>query len=710
MISEALRSRATTLRRQIEEHNRLYYLLDSPTATDAEYDALLRELEQLEREHPQLASADSPTQLPGAPPSDRFENCEHLHPMLSLANVFDRTELEDFVARVHKALPYETVVFICEPKLDGLAINLLYENGRLIRAATRGDGSFGEDVTANAVTVHTIPRELDSARGKKHDAVIPVQMELSYTPADRNDVNPSLGSDVPARMEIRGEVVIGKKAFASLNRDREERGEIPFANPRNAAAGSLRQLDSRVTASRPLDFFVHSHGLIEPHAFASHSAFLAAAGRWGFHVSPRIRRARDVDAIMAYHADLAQRRDTLDIDIDGVVVKVDSISQQQRLGELARSPRWATAFKFRPRQAVTRVRNIVASVGRLGTLTPVAELDPVPLGGVIVSNASLHNMDEIERKDIRIGDTVVIERAGDVIPYVVGPLIDKRSGDETIFSMPSNCPACASPVVRIEGETAYRCTDRQCPAQIKQALKHFASKGAMDINGLGEKLVAELIDKRVVSGFADLYRLSKERLLSKEGPDAPEKIARLGPRSADNLLAAIAASRSRSLDRVIIALGIRHVGEAAARVLARAFGSLPALLESSTEDLTSLDGVGPEAAASIRLFFEDPANRGLVADLESVGVQALARTGTTSTAAAGKTFVLTGALSLPRNRVKEMIQQAGGTVSSGISARTNYLVVGEAPGVKLSKAGKLGVEVLGEADLWKILGRAEPPQ
>ena len=676
MISRALRDRAAALRHQIDEHNRLYYLLDAPVISDAEYDALLRELENLEREHPELLVADSPTQRPGAPPSEKFEPSAHLRPMLSLANVFERGELEDFVARVRKALSGETVVFVCEPKLDGVAINLLYENGRLVRAATRGDGSVGENVTPNAMTVRTIPLELTAGRG----------------------------GATAALLEIRGEVVIGKKAFASLNQEREERGEPVFANPRNAAAGSLRQLDSRVTASRPLDFFVHSHGVIEPRAFDTHSAFLAAAGRWGFRVFSRIRRARDIDQIEAYHKALVEQREHLDTDIDGVVVKVDSVDQQRRLGELARSPRWAVAFKFRPRQAVTRVRNIFASVGRLGTLTPVAELEPVALGGVIVSNASLHNMDEIERKDIRIGDKVIVERAGDVIPQVVSPVLDERTGNERRFEMPQQCPACSSPVVRIEGEAAHRCTDRQCPAQFRQSLQHFASKGAMDIDGLGEKLVAELVDKKIVNGFADLYTLHAARLLGKDAADGTAKIARLGPKSADNLVAAIAASRSRSLDHVIYALGIRHVGEAAARVLARAFGSLPALAAATTEQLTALDGVGPEMASSIRLFFEDPANGRMVTDLERVGVRPTVRAQSTTGPAAGKTFVITGSLAMPRNRVKEMIQAAGGTVSSSVSAHTDYLVAGEAPGSKLTKARDLGVEVLDEQALWKLIG------
>lgn len=684
MISKDLRSRAAELRRQIDENNRLYYLLDAPAISDAEYDALLRELEELERDHPETRTADSPTQRPGTAPSEKFERCTHLRPMLSLANVFAPDELADFVARVCKALPDETVTFVCEPKLDGLAVNLLYENGRLIRAATRGDGSVGENVTANAITVRTIPLELEAARNTKKSAPL------------------------PARMEIRGEVVIGKKAFADLNRDREESGEAVFANPRNAAAGSLRQLDSRVTASRPLDFFVHSHGLIEPRAFASHSEFLAAAGGWGFRVFPRVGRARGIDEILAYHAALVEARERLDVDIDGVVVKVDSVEQQQRLGELARSPRWATAFKFTPRQAVTRVRNIVASVGRLGTLTPVAELDPVALGGVVVSNASLHNMDEVERKDIRIGDTVIVERAGDVIPQVVGPIVEERNGSETRFEMPQQCPACASAVERIEGEAAFRCSGRRCPAQIKQAIEHFASKAAMKIDGLGEKLVAELVDKGLVDGFADLYRLQTRQLLGEDEPDGPGKLANLGPKSAANLVAAIAASRTCTLDRLIFALGIRHVGEAAGRVLARAFGSLAALAAASAQELTSLDSVGPEMAASIRLFFEDPDNRRLVADLEELGVRPTARAEAGSGPAAGKTFVLTGSLSLPRSRAKELIQQEGGTVSSAVSAKTDYLVAGEDPGSKLTKARDLGIEVLGEAELWQMLGREHP--
>ncbi len=659
--------RIRALRREIEEHNRRYYLLDDPIISDAEYDRLLRELERLEQEHPEYASADSPTQRPGAPPLDAFEPSPHLSPMLSLANVFDETELSEFVERTQRALGGEPVMFVCEPKLDGVAVNLLYEEGRLVRAATRGDGTVGEDVTANARTIRSLPLELDGSR-----------------------------APVPSRVEIRGEVVISRADFAALNEEREAAGEPAFANPRNAAAGSLRQLDSSVTARRPLDLYVHSHGHVEPRHFDTHSRFLADAGRWGCRVHPLIRRASNVAEISAYYETVERRRERLDVDIDGVVVKVDSLDQQHRLGELSRSPRWAVAYKFKPRQAVTRVRDIVASVGRLGTITPVAELEPVALGGVTIANASLHNMDEIRRKDVRIGDWVVVERAGDVIPQVVKPLVDRRDGSERRFRMVRKCPACGSRVVRLEGEVAYRCTGRSCPAQLKEALRHFAGKTAMDIDGLGEKLVSNLVDSGMLRSFADLYRLDVERLAALE---------RMGPKSAANLVRAIEESRTRSLDRLIYALGIRHVGETAARILARAFGSLDRLATATVEELTAVDGIGPEMAAAVRAFFDDPGNRRMLAELEEVGVRPSTAAGEESDRLAGKTFVLTGTLSLPRNRVKELIQQAGGTVSSSVSRKTDYVVVGEDPGSKLRKARELGVATIGERELWELIGR-----
>lgn len=690
MASPEVRARVDELRRSISEHDRRYYELDDPTISDAEYDALLRELETLERDHPELASESSPTRRPGAPPSARFAPAPHLRPMLSLANVFDREELDAFAARVAKALPHQNVAFAVEPKLDGLALSVLYESGVLVRAATRGDGTVGEDVTANARTVRGIPAEL--ARGGAAAA--------------------------PRRLEIRGEVVIGKLDFAALNAERDDNGEPAFANPRNAAAGSLRQLDWRVTAARPLRFFVHSHGVVEPDAAASHSEFLAAAAAWGFAVTPDARVVASIDEVAAYHREIAERRESLDVDIDGVVVKVDSIRQQDVLGEVARSPRWAVAFKFEPRRAKTRVLDIVASVGRLGTLTPVAVLEPVGVGGVTVSHASLHNMDEIERKDVRIGDSVWVERAGDVIPQVVASIAAERPPDARRFAMPERCPACSSPVVRLEGEAAFRCTDRQCPAQLKEALRHFASKGAMDIDGLGERLVAELIDGAKVDTVAALYRLDAETLADLERTPAQmadeaagvraRKAIKVGAKNAAKLVTAIDASRARPLDRLVFALGIRHVGEAAARVLARAFGSLDALAEADEEALLALDGIGPQMAQSVRFFFDDPGNRRMIRELAEVGVAPTSTVHSTGGALAGKTFVLTGSISIPRSRAKDLILAAGGNVASSVSAKTDYLVAGGDPGSKLGKAEKLGVEVIDEERLFDMLGERAP--
>jgi len=663
------------LRREIEEHNRRYYLLDAPIISDAEYDRLLRRLEELERGHPALQTADSPTQRPGAPPLEAFEQVRHLAPMLSLSNLFDEAELDEFLDRIAKGLKQSpdrpAPTFVVEPKLDGVAINLLYEQGSLVRAATRGDGTVGEDVTANARTIRSVPIDLDQSE-----------------------------ATAPARVEIRGEIVIAKQDFARLNEERDELGVSVFANPRNAAAGSLRQLDSSITAARPLDLFVHSLGFAEPSPYHRHAEFLADAGRWGFRVHPSTRTARSRADILAYYARLADRRDELDVDIDGVVIKVDSFAHRDRLGELSRSPRWAAAYKFRPRQVVTRIRNIVASVGRLGTITPVAELDPVQIGGVTVSNASLHNMDEIERKDIRIGDSVVLERAGDVIPYVVGPVVDKRSGGERRFEMVSKCPACGSDVVRLESEAAFRCTGASCPAQLKERVRHFASKTAMDIDGLGDKLVTALVDDGMVAGFADLYRLGAARVA---------ELDRMGPKSAANLISAIDASRERTLSRFLNALGIRHVGETAARALARAFGSIDRLAAASQDDLTALDGIGPEMATSIVAFFADRANQAMLAELAHAGVRPTADSTPAGGILAGKSFVLTGTLSIPRNRAKDLIQSAGGTVVSSLSRKTDYLVVGEDPGSKLKKAKELKVTVVDEDALWTMLGRSSRP-
>jgi DNA ligase (NAD+) len=686
------RQRVAELRRLVTEHNEAYYQRDAPTVTDAEYDALFRELEELESANPDLADDSSPTQRPGTRPVATFGPVPHLRPMLSLANVFDRAGLEEFAARVAKALPNRNVDYTVEPKLDGLALSILYENGELVRAATRGDGTTGEDVTANARTVKSIPKTLAAKKGKP----------------------------VPTRIEVRGEIVIRKEDFARLNSEREEQGETVFANPRNSAAGSLRQLDPSITASRPLVFFAHSHGAIEPADFESHSAFLAAAKAWGFLPSPRAKTFDSIDDVEAYHADLEAGRDALEVEIDGAVVKVDSRAHQEVLGEVARSPRWAVAFKFKPRQAVTRVNDIWASVGRLGTLTPIAELEPVNCGGVTVSRASLHNMDEVERKDVRIGDYVTIERAGDVIPYVVGPLVERRTGKEKKFVMPDRCPACGSPVSRVEGEAAWRCNDRQCPRQIKASLRHFAHKTAMDIDGLGDRMVAQLVDQDVVRTFADLYRLDAQTLAALErtpereetdddddGITRARKAIKVGMKNAEKIVANIAASRERSLDRAIIALGIRHVGESAARVLARAFGSLEALADAKPEDLVDLNGIGKEMASSIALFFEDPGNRRMIGELAAAGVKPRMAAINTEGPLAGKSLVLTGTISIPRSRAKDLIQAAGGNVASSISAKVDYLVAGADPGSKVGKAEKLGIPIIDESELMRMIGRTE---
>lgn len=661
VVAKDAGKRIVELRHEIEQHNTSYYLLDSPTISDADYDRLFRELEKLEHAHPGLASQDSPTTRPGGEALDAFERSTHLAPMLSLANAFEDVEVEEFLKRVYKALDRREVDLVVEPKLDGVAINLVYQSGRLVRAATRGDGSTGEDISENARTIATVPLEL---RAKP-----------------------------PKLIEVRGEVIISKQDFASLNTEREEADQSVFANPRNAAAGSLRQLDPQITATRPLSLYVHSFGAAEGTDFERHSEFLAGAVGWGFKVVPTARRCGDLETTLAHCHRLAAGRDSFDVDIDGAVIKVDRMDDRARLGELARSPRWALAYKFKPRQAITRLLDIKASVGRLGTITPVAELEPVELGGVTVSSASLHNIDELERKDIRIGDQVTIERAGDVIPQVIGPVKGKRRGKRR-FKMPAKCPVCGSKVSREEGQAAHRCTGRSCPAQLKETLRHFASKTAMDIDGLGQKLVTSLVDEGMVRGFADIYRLEANTLAGLE---------RMGRRSADNLLAAIEQSRNRHLSRFIFALGIRHVGETAARVLARAFGDIERLRAASGEELLALDGCGPEMAAAVTSFFADPANRKLIDELLAAGLSPIGETAG-SGRLDGKSFVITGTLSLPRNRVKDLIQSAGGTVASSVSRKTDYLLVGEEGGSKLNKARELGVETIDEDRLWQLLG------
>jgi DNA ligase (NAD+) len=660
------------LRRELTEHNVRYYLRDAPTVSDAEYDRLFRRLVELEERYPALRSPSSPTQRVGAPPAEKFASVRHSLPMLSLDNAMSAEEFLEFDARVRRLLRSdEPVEYLAEPKLDGLAVEVVYVGGSLAIASTRGDGFTGEDVTVNVRTIRSVALELQGTRDHP----------------------------VPSRLEVRGEVIFPRSAFERLNADRIAAGEPPFANPRNAAAGSLRQLDSRITAKRPLAIFFHSFGMLEGVAFDSHAEFLAALAGWGLRVNPLNRICRGAEELIAYHAEMVTRRAELDYEVDGVVAKVNRLALQRRLGEVSRSPRWAIAFKFKAQQGTTKVVDIIGSVGRTGVITPVAQLEPVSVGGVTISSASLHNMDEVTRKDVRIGDTVVIERAGDVIPYVVEVVKSARTGRETAFEMPRACPVCGSTVMREEGAAAYRCIDMQCPAQRREVIRHFASKYALNIDGLGEKLVAQLVERGMVQDVSDLYRLTVGQLAGLE---------RMGEKSAANLVNAIRATKEPALDRLIYALGIPQVGERTAALLAERFGSLDTLAEADEEALTGIRDIGPETGREIRAFFTLQQNRNTLRRLHEVGVRprAVARRAGGGPLR-GKTLVITGSLSAPRDDIIARIEAAGGKVTGGVSKKTDYVVAGDDAGSKLDKARKLGVEVLDEERLDQLLGGAD---
>ncbi|MBI4515445.1 MAG: NAD-dependent DNA ligase LigA [Deltaproteobacteria bacterium] len=656
------------LSQEITRHNYLYYVGDAPEISDAAYDRLFRRLQELEETFPQLRRPNSPTQRVGAAPAEKFGSVRHTLPMLSLGNAMAPAEFREFDDRVRRFLKTSTAVhYVAEPKLDGLAVELVYLDGELSVASTRGDGTTGEDVTANVRTIHSVP------------------LQLIRTPG---------APPLPARLEVRGEVIFPKAAFAQLNRGREERGEPTFANPRNAAAGSLRQLDARITAQRPLDIFCHSPGQIAGAGCASHWEFLGCLQSWGLKTNPLNRRCCGAAEVERYHAEIEQRRAELPYEVDGIVAKVNDFELQRRLGEVSRSPRWAIAFKFAAQQARTRVRNIVPSVGRTGAITPVAELEPVPVGGVTVSNASLHNMDEVERKDVRIGDTVIIERAGDVIPYVVGVVTSERTGRERKFHMPATCPVCGSRVVREEGEAAYRCIGMSCPAKLREAIRHFASKHALNIDGLGDKLVTQLIEAELVRSVADLYDLTKEQLVELE---------RMAEKSAQNIIDAITASKHTTLARFINGLGIPQVGEHMAALLAEHFGNIAALEHAGEDELLSIREVGPETARAIRAFFAMKQNREVISRLLRAGVQPAGERRLRGDKLAGRTFVLTGALAIPRDEAVRLIEAEGGKVTGSVTKKTDYVVAGEEPGSKLDKAKQLGVPVLDEAQLRALL-------
>ena len=685
---------AARLRAEIEQHNVRYYVYDDPSVSDAEYDGLMRELQALEAEHPELVTPESPTQRVGAAPVSAFGSVRHVVPMLSLGNAFDEEDVTAFDRRVTETLrgagllgPAQEADYFCELKLDGLAISLRYEDGRLVQAATRGDGQTGEDVTSNIRTIKAIPLQLKGA--------------------------------FPKVLEVRGEVLMNRADFEKLNQAQAKRDEKVFVNPRNAAAGSLRQLDPRITAKRPLRFFAYGWGEVQGLAGAqgglfaeasagaaeasqlpekSHGAMLDWLASLGLPVNVKHNhRARGAEGLMAFYAKVGALRPDLPYDIDGVVYKVDSLPAQKVLGFVARAPRFALAHKFAAEEATTTLLDIEVQVGRTGAITPVARLKPVFVGGVTVTNATLHNEDEIRRKDVRIGDTVIVRRAGDVIPEVLGPVLEKRPDDAREFVMPTACPVCGSAIERLEDETIARCTGGLfCGAQRKQTLWHAASRKALDIEGLGEKLVDQLVDSGRVKTLADLYSLRPLELVG---------LDRMGQKSADNLVAAIDKAREPGLNRLLYALGIRHVGETTARDVARHFGSIDAIMDADEEALSSVPDVGPVVAASIRRFFAEQHNRDVIEQLKSQGVNPVAEAAPQATTLAGKTFVLTGTLpNWTREEASMRIQAAGGKVSGSVSKKTAYLVAGEDSGSKLAKAQELGVAVLDEDGLKALLG------
>ena len=662
LTREQAAARIKDLRDEIKYHEKKYYVDNEPQISDYEFDQLVKELGRLEGRFPELVTPESPTQRIGEKPVEGFPTVRHKLPMLSMDNVYSVRELEEFEQRVRKLLPGRQIEYVAELKIDGLGISILYRGGKYVQAVTRGDGVQGDDVTANVKTIKSLPLVIPDAR----------------------------------EVEVRGEIYLPFESFQKINREREAKEEALFANPRNAASGSIRLLDPKEVASRKLDIFLYSIH-IEGAELASQWENLQTIKKLGFKINPHSRLRRTLGEVVDFWGEWTEKRDSLDYDADGVVIKVNSTGQRQALGVTSKFPRWAISFKFPARQATTRLNGIVVQVGRTGALTPVAELEPVRLSGITISRATLHNEDDIKRKDIRIGDYVLIERSGDVIPKIVGPMKERRTGREKIFVMPTRCPVCHSEAFRPEGEAIARCTNPSCPAKLRESLLHFAARRAMTIEGLGEALVDQLLEKKLVRSIPDIYALKYDDLVDLE---------RMGPKSSENLLDEIQKSKSNDIARLIFALGIRHVGERLAQTLAAHFRGLDMLAAAGVEELTAVEDVGPVVAESIAFFFKQPENRDLLRKFKAAGLNFAAKKGGAKgdQPLAGKTFVLTGGLDrFSRDEAKDAVERRGGTVTDSVSKKTTYLVVGKEPGSKFAKAQKLGITILNEKDFSKLI-------
>ncbi|MEJ8777238.1 NAD-dependent DNA ligase LigA [Pseudogracilibacillus sp. ICA-222130] len=658
MEKQQIKEQMNTIIQKLNKYAHEYYVLDEPSVPDAEYDRLFHELLQLETDYPDLADKHSPTKRVGAEPLDYFEKVEHEVPMLSLSNVFDLAELRDFHRRVSTGLGKEQVTYVCELKIDGLAISLIYEEGKFVRGATRGDGTIGENITSNLRTIRSVPLSIDENR----------------------------------TVEVRGEAFMPKRSFAALNEAREKEGEALFANPRNAAAGSLRQLDPKIAASRNLDLFLYGYGAWEVNDITKHSERLIYLQSKGFKINKEFKVCHSMDEVIEYVEYWTEHRNELPYEIDGIVIKVDDLEDQERLGYTARTPRWATAYKFPATEAVTKMMDVELSVGRTGVVTPTAVLEPVLIDGSTVSRATLHNKDQIEALDIRIGDTVILKKAGDIIPKVVRVIVEERTGDEEPYEMPKTCPACGSDLVHLDEEVALRCMNPNCPAQLREGLIHFASRDAMNIDGLGEKVIEQLFNEQLVTSIDDLYRLTKEDLLPLE---------RMGEKSATNLIDAIEVSKENGLDKLLFGLGIRHIGAKAARILAETFQTMDRIQHATYEELVEVDEIGEKMADAIVQYFSQEEVQQLITVLKDLGVNMtfaqVAEATLDEAVFMNKTVVLTGKLErFTRRDAKDFIEANGGKVTSSVSKNTDLVIAGEAAGSKYDKAVELGIEVWDE--------------